>query len=168
MKLTRQDLPPGFEAISAAESGLVMGDRFDGDSAVENSFAFFGGKQAELIWGFTTLLSDGPEQADFDANLQDPAYLAAFLSQELDGPVILEQEGLAVPANIGDISAGLSLTIETEGRPQLDGIAFRRGGMGAFIFVMYTGADEPAVVIDDIARRLDERISSAGSAPAAP
>ena len=158
--LTLADFPPGFEAIPTARLGLSPGRTLHDSLTIERGFAFGATDPFEVVWGLTTLLPAAREQADFEADLH-PDELLAFLNEGLGGAEILEQKALPELAGLGEVSVGLSVAFAGDGgRTRVDAAAFRRGSVGAFMFVMYPDGEAPAVPIGDVARKLAERLAA--------
>jgi tetratricopeptide (TPR) repeat protein len=192
MGLTLADFPPGFEAIPPADLGLVAGSTIGdgvtsgeratggagvsngegiaagGGLTIEHGFAFGEARQFELVWGFTTQLPTGREQANFDANL-GPDNLVAILTEGLGGATIEAQKKRPTPADLGDAAVALTAVIAAEDQQtRVDGLAFRQGTVGTFIFVMHAAADGPLVSIDELAGKLNERLGAVEISQAPP
>ena len=157
--LTLNDLPPGFQVVSLEEFGLTR-EALSGDGLiVESVFAFMEYERFEFSMGFTTLLPTRVDQAAFDAELAEPDYLIEAFVVGLGATGVTEQS--EIPGlDIGDAAAGITVVAGLEGVPmRMDMLVFRDGTVGAFVVAMYLEGDTPLISIEEIARRLEARIS---------
>lgn len=156
-----QDLPPGFVEMPPAELGLAAEDLSQEGFVVDDLFVFLDSEHFELILGFTVLIPGRLEQVAFDLILQQPDFIVESFIGGM-GTEMLEQEALPGLDDIGDASTGLTVVAEAEGIPmRIDGVLFRRGSVGVFLFVLYLDGDVPVVSVDELARKLDSRIVEA-------
>lgn len=167
--LTLDDFPLGFEVVSQKDCGIleeapgmdsnISRKTQDMDSFETESFCFLESEHFEAIFGFTISLPTRLMQADFDARLRQPETRETIFEGMGDDVEIFEQGDLPIPQDIGDTSAGFTLLIDDRGVPtRIDTIVFRRGEVGACIWIVYINRDVPVMTVDEIARKLDARI----------
>lgn len=173
--LTLEDLPPGFTALPP-ELAATVASRLDvlkqqlgqGNMKLENFFAFVNPQNFQIVLGFTGKLPTQPEQASFDASLQQiqqpdvQQRMVGQLQNQLKsfGEVkVTEYKALPGLNNLANASTGMTMGLEMQGQPlQMDLAAFRRNGVGAFTAVMYAKGEKPALAVGDVAQKLDGRI----------
>lgn len=156
--LTLEDLPSGFEAISLNEFGLSKEDLSVEGFTVEEIFAFMGNDPFEMIMGFTTLLPTQLDRAGFDLALGQPEFLMDSFVGGMGATDIQEQKELTYLNDIGDASVGFTMVADMGGIPmRMDMVVFRRDMAGAFIFVFYIDGSVPALTVDEVANKLDDR-----------
>lgn len=173
--LTAEDLPPGFTALPpelaaeiASRLEVLREQLGQGSMKPENFFAFVNQQSFQLVLGFTGNLADEPQKANFDASLaqlKQPEGQQRMLGQLQDklktlaGINVTDYRGLPELNNLANASTGVTLALDMQGQPlRLDFAAFRRDTTGAFTAVLYTNGGQPAVKVDDVARKLDGRI----------
>ncbi|MBE9128121.1 MULTISPECIES: hypothetical protein [unclassified Coleofasciculus] len=174
-KLTEEDLPPGFQKLppeltaSIASQFALFSQQFrQANLNPEDIFAFVNPESFQVILGFTSPLPNEPEQASFDASLQQlqqPASQQLLIDQlkkslQVAGGVkVLEYKFLPELNNLADTSTGFTLGIDMQGQPmQLDMATFRRGEVAAFTAVIYLMGETPLIQVGDVVRKLDSRI----------
>ncbi len=159
--LTADDLPEGFQierAASYSVAGLhayVVADGFYADRP-----GYGQGLSAVVIW-----LTDPEKISLFDRSLVEGVWLTELTGADAEQMAQLFQER-KVP-RIGEISAGLTSRIGEDpawNTKRADLIAWRRGDVGVSVVLGYLRGDEDLPPIEDIARRLDERIAWVQSA----
>lgn len=173
--LTLKDLPSGFTELPP-EISAALSSRLDvlsqqigqGTLKPENFFAFVNPQNFQIVLGFTSNIPDQPQQASFDANMQQlskPEVQQQMLSQlqerlkKLGEVKVTEYRTLPGLNDLANASTGLTLGLETRGQPlRVDVAAFRRNSTGAFTAVMYPLGKQPQVNVGDVARKLDGRI----------
>ena len=173
--VTLKDLPPGFTELPP-ELSATLSSRLDvlaqqlgrGNLKPENFFAFVNPQDFQIVLGFTSQLSNQPEQASFDANmqqLQKPDVQQQMLSQLQEklkqaGEIqVTDYRTLPGLNDVANASTGITLGLKTKGQPlRLDFAAFRRNSVGAFTAVMYANGGQPKVAVGEVARKLDSRI----------
>lgn len=160
--LTSQDLPPGFQAMPPSELTKLQRDLSQDDFKVESVFAFIKPQQQnfDLIMGLTSLIETPKDQAEFDSTLTQPEVLRGLLTSGLGETQVLDQQTISGLNNIGNAAGGVSLKVNLDGRTpaRLDIVGFRRGTVGAFVFVMYLDGKTPVIPIAEVARKLDSRV----------
>jgi hypothetical protein len=115
-------------------------------------------EQFEIVMGFTTLLSNKLEQAGFDAGLRDPELLSESFIGGMGATNILDQQELVLE-DLGDEAAGLSIVADMAGVPmQVDVAVFRKDQLGAFVMMMYMEDQEVSIAIEEVARKLANKI----------
>lgn len=183
--LTAQDLP-GFKELPPevakpiqAQFEILSTQLAKAGMKPEKYFAFIDEKNLQIVVGFTGLISNQSDQANFDLTLkqmQQPEYQQQMIEQIRE--LIKKNQGLkildygivpGVNNNIADSSSGMSVGVDLQGQLlQLDLAAFRRSNVGAFAAIMYRKGDRPSVNLDTVARQLDTRIvqTATGTIPA--
>lgn len=173
--LTLEDLPPGFTKLPpelaaefASRLSVLSQQVRQGSLKPENFFAFANPENFQIVLGFTNKFPAQPEQASFDASLQQlqkPEVQQRLLSQLQEqlknyGEIkVTEYRALPGLNNLADASTGITLALEMQGQPlRLDFAAFRRNKVGAFTAVMYPNGEQPAIAVGDVAQKLDNRI----------
>ncbi|MFB2833731.1 hypothetical protein [Floridanema evergladense] len=174
--LIAQDLPTGFKEIPP-ELAKTIQTQFEilstqlskAGMKPEKYFAFVDEKTLQIVVGFTGLISNPSDQANFDSTvkqLQQPEYQKQMIDDikkniKPDQALKILEYGMVPTVNnsIADTSSGMTVGIDMQGQLlQLDLAAFRRSNVGAFTAIMYRKGDRPTVNLDDIARKLDTRI----------
>jgi hypothetical protein len=148
--LTQKDLPTGFAAMPAAQLGEMEKNLPAGSRA----FGFTHEEGGQAVLGMLIPYETKAEQRVFDASLPYMVdVMAASLGAEGDPQMM---GGLD---DVGE-SRVASTSLSTMGAVGVrwDMVGFRRGGVGALVFVMYMDGEEPAVSVGDLARKLDARI----------
>lgn len=177
--LSLQDLPPGFRELPPEVTAQIQA-KFDILSTQlaragikpEKYFAFINPDTAQLVVGFTGMLPNQPEQANFDAvikQFQEPEFQQQVMSQireslkPSEGIEIRELAALPTVNNsVAEASTGMTVGILMQGQPlRMDLAAFRRSNVGAFTAIMYRNGEKPTVQLGDVARKLDNRIVQA-------
>jgi copper transport protein len=152
--LALADLPNGFEPLPPANLGLVAGGPIAIGTTIASSFAFGHSAHFELLAGYTTPLAGPAEQDAFDSSLNSDELLA-FLSDGLGVEEVLESAPLPAPEGLGDAMTGVTAVFSTQGRQSgVDGLAFRRGEVGALLFVVYGNGELPSIALDELATTL--------------
>lgn len=173
--LTLEDLPEGFQELSPQMAAQVLAQLealrpqlAQGGLKPDKFFAFIHPKNFQVVMGFTGMLPNQPEQASFDAGLkqlQDPEVQQVMVSQmreelkQSPGIEFLNYSLLPAINNLAESATGMSLAVSMQGQPiRMDVASFRRNAVGAFAAVMYTDGQAPSISLDDVARKLDNRI----------
>lgn len=185
--LTVQDLPSGFQEIPP-EIAKQIQSKFDVLSTQlakagmkpEKFFAFINQETLQMVVGFTGLIPNQSDQANFDATLkqmQQPEYQKQMINEIKETLTNSEQEikireyGTVLSVNnIAESATGMTVAIDSQGQVfQVDLAAFRRSNVGAFTAVLYPQEKRPTInLLDDVARKLDARIvqTASGTIPA--
>lgn len=182
--LTAQDLP-GFKELPPelakpiqAQFEILSTQLAKAGMKPEKYFAFIDEKTLQIVVGFTGLISNQSDQANFDSTLkqmQQPEYQQQMIEQIREsiksnqGLKILDYGMIPSVNNIADSSTGMTVGVDMQGQVlQLDLAAFRRSNVGAFTAIMYRKGDRPSVNLDTVARQLDTRIvqTATGTIPA--
>lgn len=175
LKLTLEDLPPGFQELPPALAGEIATklNSFRQQLALanikpEDFVAFVNPQNFQVVIGVTGNLAKAQEQASFDANLQQlkkPAVqeqLLGQLRQELKsfgGVEVVNYNSLSDLNKLANASTGFGVDLNVLGQPaRMDMAVFRRNAVGAFTAVMYLNGQEPTVLVGDVARKLDGKI----------
>ena len=173
--LTLKDLPSGFRELPpelaaefASRLNVLSQQVGQGSLKPENFFAFVNPENFQIVLGFTNKFPNQPEQASFDASLQQlqkPEVQQQILSQLQEqlkayGEIkVTEYTALPGLNNLANASTGITLALEMQGQPlRLDFATFRRNTVGAFTAVMYPKGEQAAIAVGDVARKLDGRI----------
>jgi tetratricopeptide (TPR) repeat protein len=153
------DLPAGFEQLPPASLGLAEGSPIAIGTTIASSFAFGHNEHFELLAGYTTLLAEQAEQEAFDSSLNMDDLLA-FLSTGLGAEEILESTPLPDPVGLGDAYTDMTAVFSVQGRQsRVEGLAFRRGEVGALLFVVHENGEVPSIALDDLATTLAASIT---------
>jgi len=156
--LTQEDFPSGFAPIDLDEFGLSKDDLSVEGFTVETLFAFMGEDPFEIIMGFTTILPTQIDQAGFDIALGQPEFLMESFVGGMGATDIQDQRELTHLNDIADASVGLTLVADMGGIPmRMDMVVFRRDIAGAFIFVFYIDGTVPALTVEDVTYKMDDR-----------
>lgn len=173
--LTLKDLPPGFTELPP-EISAALSSRLDvlsqqigpGNLKPENFFAFVNPQDFQIVLGFTSNIPNQPEQASFDASMQQlskPEVQQRMLSQLQEGVKklgeikVTDYRTLSGLNNLANASAGITLGLEMRGQPlRVDCATFRRNSTGAFTAVMYPSDTKPKIAVAEVAQKLDGRI----------
>lgn len=157
LTLALADLPNGFEPLPPANLGLVAGGPIAIGTTIASSFAFGHSEHFELLAGYTTPLTGEAEQEAFDSSLNS-GDLLAFLSDGLAAEEILESAPLPAPEGLA--MTGVTAVFSAQGRQsRVESLAFRRGEVGALLFVVYGNGAEPSIALDEMATTLAESIT---------
>ncbi|MFB2769628.1 hypothetical protein ACE1AT_10100 [Pelatocladus sp. BLCC-F211] len=178
--LTLQDLPSGYKEIppELKEAIATQLEPFKQLIAKENLplnnfFAFIDPKKMEVVMGFTGMLANPTQQAQFDAALQQvqkPEFEKEIkkLQQTLpsDQQVqLLGYKNLPETNKLANNSTGFSLGAKVQDLPvNFDVIGFRRSNFGSFTTIMYLTEKQPSISVKDIATKLDGRFLKSSSA----
>lgn len=173
--LTLEDLPSGFAELPP-ELAAEVASRLDtlreqlGQNSLkpDNFFAFVNQQNFQLVFGFTGKIPDQAGQASFDASLQQfkqPEAQEQMVSQLRErlknfGEIKITEYGAIPELNaLANASTGLTLGLEMQKQPlRLDFAAFRRNSVGVFTAVMYAKGEQPAIGVEGVAQKLDDRI----------
>ncbi len=144
------DLPAGFAALSAAQLRKMEEDLPAGSRA----FGFTHEASGGVVFGMLMPYETKADQAVFDTALP---YMVQVVAASLGAQG--EPQSLEGMEDIGE-SRVASTSVSTMGAISLrwDVVGFRRGTVGALIFVMYEDGEQPAAAVGDLARELDARI----------
>ncbi|MGA9378326.1 MAG: hypothetical protein WBV73_06110 [Phormidium sp.] len=184
--LTVQDLPPGFKELPPEVTAqvqtqfeLLSSQLAKAGMKPEKFFAFINPDTLQMVVGFTSLISNQPDQGNFDVilkQMQQPEYQQQMMNQIRES--IKSNQGIkivdygmipSVNNNIGETASGMTVGIDLQGQIlQLDLASFRRSNVGAFTAIIYRKGDRPTVNLDAVARQLDTRIvqTATGAIPA--
>ncbi len=174
--ITAQDLPAGFKEIPP-EIKQQINARLEPfkqvlareNLPVDNFFAFVNQTNFQLVFGFTGMLPNQPQQAKFDAavqRFQQPQVLQEEMSklqQKLQSyPAVKLVDYKTLPDlnnKVANTSTGLTLQFDFQRQPvRVDVAGFRRNKTGAFTAVLYPTKVVPLVAVKDVATKLDSRI----------
>ncbi|TFI53978.1 hypothetical protein BLD44_013330 [Mastigocladus laminosus UU774] len=177
--LTLQDLPSGYKEVppELKEAIATQLEPFKQLIAKENLplnnfFAFIDPKKMEVVLGFTGMLANPTQQAQFDAALeqaQKPEFEKEIkkLQQTLpsDQQVqLLGYKTLPETNKLANNSTGFSLGAKVQDLPvNFDVIGFRRSNFGSFTAVMYLTEKQPSISVKDIVTKLDRRFLQSSS-----
>ncbi|MBD1877926.1 MULTISPECIES: hypothetical protein [unclassified Coleofasciculus] len=175
VKLTLEDLPAGFQELPpdvaveiASKLDVLRQQLTQANMKPENFFAFVNPENYQIVLGFTGNMPNQPEQANFDAGLQEmqnpqkQQQMLSLLRERLkayQGLEVVEYKPLPELNNLGNASSGMTLALKIQQQPvRMDIAAFRRNSTGALTAVMYVNGKKPAVQVGDVVRKLDSRI----------
>lgn len=162
--VTLQDLPTGFKPLAEADFKEMSRDLTEGDYPAQGLFAFQEDKHFEYVMGFTTPLPTRLEQVAFDKEIEKSSFFDEWAKGFVEGAgdaEISEQTVLTGLEGIGDAIAGRSFVASIAGIPlRIEMVLFRRAEVGAFAWVMYIDGDQPVVPIEQVAQKMDSRLSS--------
>ncbi|MFE1748173.1 hypothetical protein [Coleofasciculus sp. H7-2] len=175
VKLTLEDLPAGFQELPpdvaveiASKLDVLRQQLTQANMKPENFFAFVNPENFQIVLGFTGNMPNQPEQAKFDAGLQEmqnpqkQQQMLSLLRERLkayQGLEVVEYKPLPELNNLGNASGGMTLALKIQEQPvRMDIAAFRRNSTGALTAVMYVNGKQPAVQVGDVVRKLDSRI----------
>jgi hypothetical protein len=154
--ITADDLPSGFQvdhAGSYSYGGLQS-------YVVANDFLADRPGYAQELSSVVIWLPSLEERTRFDRSLAEGAWLADLVGADAE-QIAERYEKLDVP-RIGEITAGMTSRVGEDpswNTIRGDAIIWRRGNVGALVLLSYLRGDEDLPPIEDIARRLDERIA---------
>lgn len=175
--LTLEDLPSGFQEVPPSMKAeiaarlkpfqqLLLKDNLP----LNNFSAFVEPQKMEVVIGFTGMLSNQVQQAQFDAAIQktrSPKFqqeikkLADKLpsSQEVK---VLGYKSLPDMNNLAQSSTGFSIDTTIQEMPvNFDFISFRRSSVGALTAVVYLSGKQPSISVKDVATKLDGHLLQA-------
>jgi hypothetical protein len=152
MALTLDDLSPGFEVLPA-EQILPMEQAY-GEGA--SGFGFQDPRSSQVVMGVLMPVIARVDQKQFDS-LMPQMLQSAAVGVGADS----NAEPLSVLDEVGEAREGTSAVAKIGSLSlRYDIVVFRRGEVGALIFLVYPDGDEPAMTVADLSRVLDERIQS--------
>ncbi|MCI0441283.1 MAG: hypothetical protein L0177_19445, partial [Chloroflexi bacterium] len=159
---TLADLPGGFQETSPASMGLAPGTELYENLTIDESFAYISVLSSQFVFGSTASVPDQVTQAGFDIALGQPDFIIDLIATRIiGGATVTEQAALPALDAIGDASSGLTGVFDTNiVQLRVDVVAFREGGTGAFVAVMYLVEDAPIVSVEDVATTVSERIAA--------
>jgi len=153
------DLPTGFAPYPVDSLGLLPGSSLSADTIIDRSFAFARQEPFVLVWGFTTAPMDEAQQAAFDARLQKDD-LVAFIGSGLQAESVSAADTLPGSVGLADASVGVTAVFTGPGlEASVQGVAFRRGSVGAMIFVMTAAEETTQASALELAQLLANRIT---------
>lgn len=178
--LTAQDLPPGFKELPPevaaqvqTQFSVLSSQLAKAGMKPEKFFAFINQETLQMVVGFTGLIPNQSDRANFDSTLkqmQQPEYQQQMMNQirqsiqSNQGIKIVDYGMIPSANNIAETSSGMTVGIDMEGQVlQLDLAAFRRSNVGAFTAIMYRKGAQPTINLDAVARQLDTRIVQTAS-----
>lgn len=167
--VTLDDLPSGFQEIPNEEwwgEETVAEADLNGGSL----FALVEPERSQSVFGLSTFLATIAEAGAFDAILHRPTMLMEVVVGPPGESDVIEQAELEPLADIGDVSAGITVVIDMgadRSPARMDIVGFRRDDVGVTVCVMYPDGDTPIVSIQHVSRELDDRAKSGGLEPAA-
>ncbi|NJK28274.1 MAG: hypothetical protein HC925_07050 [Coleofasciculaceae cyanobacterium SM2_3_26] len=163
--LTLQDLPPGFEAIPETQLAPIKEQFARENLNVESVFGFSQTQSVQVILGFTVRIANEGDVASFDRALPNqPQLMVRSLASYVGEEANLQEIPLTRLEGIGNNVAGVGVQLNVEGLPtRIDALSFRRDRRVATIVVMYLDGEPPTITTQDIARRLDSRLTGAAS-----
>ncbi len=182
--LTKEDLPPGFQAVPpelkaqvVTQLSSALQQQLPGANLrPENLFGFYNAQTSEVVMGYTDKLPDQPAQTKFDSALkqiQQPDTQKKLLSQLQDKVKnvkdykveVVDYKPLSELNNLANSSAGMSLSLKIQDQPvRADIVSFRRNGVAAIATVVNLNGQPPALRLSDVARKLDTHITQSASA----
>ena len=169
--LTLDDLPEDFEDASEEFNAIAPGFEMDAfPYQYLESFVFMDDCQCEFIVGITFHLPWRSQQKEFDQFSAGFARIMIDSAELLGGESeVRRSEDLVGLEDIGDAVTGVTTTVGSNGgQTRMDIVVFRRGIVGAWIFVYYPEGEIPVVSIDELARKLDARIVDVIGSPSLP
>jgi hypothetical protein len=178
VKLTLQDLPPGFQELPPEFKSVLASQLAAFQPAVpgtsqlplENVFAFVNSQNFEVVFGFTDKLPSQTQPASFDEGLQQlqqPQVMAKLMDtlkqrlKKLPGFELVDHQVIPPQKNLGNAAAGFTVAMKMSNLPEplrMDITLFRRGNLIAATGVGYMDKTKPVVSINDAASKLDARI----------
>ncbi|WP_315790515.1 hypothetical protein [Fischerella sp. JS2] len=177
--LTLQDLPSGYKEVppQLKEAIAVQLEPFKRLIAKENLplnnfFAFIEPQKMEVVMGFTGMLANQTQQAQFDAALQQVQQPEFEKEIKKLQPVLpsdqqvqlLDYKALPEANKLANTSTGFSLGAKIqELLVNFDVIGFRRSNFGSFTAVMHLKEKQPSISVKDVATKLDRRFLQSSS-----
>lgn len=181
--LTKEDLPAGFQEVppelkaqAVSQLAVILQQQLPGANVnPDNLFGFFNPTTSEVLVGYTDNLSNVQSQTKFDAALkqfQQPDMQKKMLSilQERVKNVkdykveITDYKTLANLGNIGDSSAGITLSLKVQDQPvNTNVVTFRHKDVAAMTMVVNLDGQQPQLNLGDVARKIDSRLSLTSS-----
>lgn len=151
--LALDDLPAGFREMTVQELSPLTKNLPPNSLA----FGFSNDGSVQIVMGYLISYPSPAEQIAFDRLIPDMLELFASAYGATTPPEAIQ--GLE---DLGKTRDG-SLFLAEGGEIDLQwaNILFRRGEVGAFLFVVHPVGDEPAVPAGDLAHLLDERLGEA-------
>ncbi|HEY9873336.1 MAG TPA: hypothetical protein V6D12_07855 [Candidatus Obscuribacterales bacterium] len=180
VKLTLEDLPPGFQALPPGVANQIASklDAFKQQLALanvkpEDLSAFVNPETFQVVIGFTGDLAKQQDQASFDASLQQlqkPAVQEQMISllrkqlKSFGGVEVQKYNTLSDLNKLANASTGFTLNLAVLGQPaRMDLAIFRRNTVGAFTAVMNLNDQSSTLTVGDVARKLDSKIVKTSS-----
>jgi hypothetical protein len=148
--LTPSDLPSGFADMPVVQLREMEKDL--GESS--RVFGFTNEAGDQVVIGMLIPCELKLDQQVFDTSLP---YLVEIMAASLGAED--ESQNMNGFEDVGE-SRVASTSVSSMGALSLrfDVVGFRRGSVGALVFVMYMDGEQPAATVGDLARELDARI----------
>ncbi len=159
--LSSDDLPAEFEETTLQELGLGSEpDLFEGEYPIVDIFCFIDSNdEFESIYGWTFLIVNDEDQADFDSNIQEMDLFTDQLIDDLGVEEVIDQQALEMPEDIGDSSQAITVVARIEDVDfRFDMILFRRDSAGVYCVTIYLDGENPIVPLQYLALSLDTHI----------
>lgn len=171
-----QEVPPELKAQALSQLAVILQQQLPGANVnPDNLFGFFNPTTSEVLVGYTDNLSNVQSQTKFDTALkqfQQPDMQKKMLSilQERVKNVkdykveITDYKTLANLGNIGDSSAGITLSLKVQDQPvNTNVVTFRHKDVAAMTMVVNLDGQQPQLNLGDVARKIDSRLSLTSS-----
>ncbi len=155
-------LPELFEQEGFEESPpfVPQGTQI-GAASVEDSGTFAKEASGEFVTWFTMSLTSDLEISGFRVELQEPELLINLLIGAISAVGEEGRGNLSGLDGIGDEVNGVTLVTKLNETPmRMNLVIFQRGNVGAVVAVVHIDGLQPTVSVQDVARRLDEKIMS--------
>jgi copper transport protein len=153
------DLPSGFSTFPPRNLGLIPGSPLNNGTVIDSSFAFTAEDQFELVWGFVSFVETDEQKDAFDARL-NMTDLTNFISTGLQAESVESLSALPIPETLGEASSGVTAIFISNGiQARVEGLAFRQGDIGAYLFLMYDDNEQATIAIDNLAQILADRMN---------
>lgn len=156
------DLPDGFDELSAADMAQVNAQLEDLPYEHSTIFAFQGRTSVEILYGMVFYFDTVSDRNEFDLSL---SFLTSVLAETMGSLMTANEEGsadLLEVDELGDIASGHTILAENGTQDiRISTIAFRRGRVGVILFYIHM---EPGNLLDDplsAAAIMDQRIIEA-------
>lgn len=169
-----QDLPFGFEAVSAADLGKfnfseasIAGSfkQFSTEAHPRNLFVFAkNNPKLELVVGFVLYPLSPTERVAIDSSLSNPDSVLQMVAAgfAMGGRTIKSSRVIPGLDRFGDRSVGVTVipTIESQ-QLRMDAVVTRRGSVVQVVCLIYTDGSLPSLEVGVVAQILDSRVTTA-------
>ncbi len=159
--LNRDDLTADFEATTLEELGIVSENLlFEGEYPLINIFSYIDSSdEFEGIYGWTFLIEDESDQADFDAEIQEMNLFTDQMIEDLAVQEVIDQQELGMPEDLGDSSRAITVVAMIDDVDfRFDMVLFRRDTAGVYCVTIYLDGEISVVPIQDVALTIDAHI----------
>jgi len=159
--LSIDDLPVDFTETTMQDLGLKSEpDLFEGEYPIVDIFCFIdSNEEFESIYGWTFLIENEEDQADFDSTIQDMDLFTDQLIEDLGVEEVIDQQMLEIPEDIGESSQAITVVARIEDVDfRFDMILFRRDNAGVYCVTIYLDGENPIVPLQYLALSLDTHI----------